>query len=241
MSIYKLPRNEDDRKKWVAAIPRANLVVSQYTAVCKKHWPENAEFVKFYGKLRPKNPPSVFFGIPNSCLPTQQSKERTTKKSLSSARNHAEDEMKQFLEKDKFEFDKLLDQLQTKFDCDVAYVDKDGTVIIQSKEITLGVPKFVIKIKNDYSYTCFSFGSPCNIISLQNNSISLCKTWSALSELVRNLSEMEISHKRSIIFEHLQITYKKAGKQKLYSPEMTTRAFEYFATSRSSLKVLKLN
>ena len=233
VSIYKLPRKEDDRKKWIAAIPRANIVISKYTAVCRKHWPENAEFVKFFGKLRPKHPPSVFPGIPNSCLPTQQSKERTTQRSLSSARNHAEDQMKEFLEQDKLDFDKLLDQLQAKFDFVVAYLDNDGAVIVHSKKITLGIPKFVIKIKNDFTYTCFSFGSPCNISSLQNNSISLCKTWSALSETIRYLSEIEVSLKKSIIFDQLQVTDKKAGNQKLYTPEMTTRAFEYFATSRS--------
>ena len=57
--VYKLPQNNKDKKKWIAAIPRANLVVSKYTAVCKKHWPENAAFVPVYGKQRPKDPPSV--------------------------------------------------------------------------------------------------------------------------------------------------------------------------------------
>ena len=32
--VYKLPQNNEDKKKWIAAIPRANLVVLKYTAVC---------------------------------------------------------------------------------------------------------------------------------------------------------------------------------------------------------------
>ena len=30
--VYKLPQNNKDKKKWIAAIPRPNLVVSKYTA-----------------------------------------------------------------------------------------------------------------------------------------------------------------------------------------------------------------
>ena len=81
---------------------------------------------------------------------------------------------------------------------------------------------------NYYSYTCFSFGSPC-----KSNSISNCKTWSALSEMVRYLSELEMTHKKKILFDQLFVADKKGENEKLYSPEITTRAFEYFATSRS--------
>ena len=41
--VYKLPRNNEDKKKWIAAIPRANLV-----------------------------PPSDFPDIPASCLRSAQ-------------------------------------------------------------------------------------------------------------------------------------------------------------------------
>ena len=63
--VYKLPQYEKEKKKWISVIPRANLVVSKYTAVCGKHWQNDAEMVKFHGKLRPKNPFSVFPRIPS--------------------------------------------------------------------------------------------------------------------------------------------------------------------------------
>ena len=68
--VYKFPQNNEDKKKWIAAIPRANLVVSKYTPVCRKHWPENAIFVLVYGKQKPKEQPSVFSDISAraSCL-----------------------------------------------------------------------------------------------------------------------------------------------------------------------------
>ena len=89
--VYKLPQNNEDKKKWIAAIPRANLVVSKCTAVCRKHRPENATFVLVYDKQRPKDLPSVFPDIPLAV--STKNNPRTTKRSLSSARKHAEDEM----------------------------------------------------------------------------------------------------------------------------------------------------
>ena len=51
--------------------------------------------------------------------------------------------------------------------------------------------------------------------------------------MIRHLSELEMTHKKKILFDQLFVTDKKGGNEKLYSPEMTTRVFEYFATSRS--------
>ena len=88
--VYKLPENNED-KKWIAAILRVNLVVSKYTALCRKHVPENATFVLVYGKQRPKDPLSVFPDIPASCLRSARKNiSRITKRSLCSARKHAE-------------------------------------------------------------------------------------------------------------------------------------------------------
>ena len=123
---------------------------------------------------------------------------RTTKQSLSSARKHAENEIKIFLEQDKLDFGKIIDQAPEKFNCVIVYSHKVGSVSIQSKAFIHGVPHFIIQIKNDYSCSCFSFGSPCNVVSLKSNSISHCKTWSALSEMIRYLSELEMTHKKSV-------------------------------------------
>ena len=233
--VYKLPQNNKDKKKWIAAIPKANLVVSKYTAVCRKHWPENATFVHVY-ENRDQKTHLLFFLIfqPAACLRSARKNiPRTTKRSLSSARKHAEDEMKIFLEQDKLDFGKIIDQAPEKFNCVTVYSHEVGSVSIQSKALIHGAFLFIIQIKNGYSYTCFSFGSPCNVVSLKSNPISHCKTWSALSEMMRYLSALEMTHKKKFLFDQLFVTDKKGGNKKLYSLEMTTRAFEYFATSRS--------
>ena len=135
--------------------------------------------------------------------------------------------------KDKLDFSKIIDQAPEKFNSVTVYSHKVSSVSIQSKALIHGVPHFIIQIKNDYSYTYFSFGSHCNVVSLKSNSISHCKNWSALSEMIPYLSELEMTHKKKILFDQLFVTDKKGGNEKLYSPEMTTRALEYFATSRS--------
>ena len=70
--VYKLPSEElqpGERAKWVSVIPRESnhLEFSKYAAVCKNHWPEDAPFVLFRGKLRPSVPPSIFTNIPPTC------------------------------------------------------------------------------------------------------------------------------------------------------------------------------
>ena len=78
--VYKLPQNNKDKKKWIAAILRANLV-SKYMVVCRKHWPKNATFVLVYSKQRPNDLPFVFLIFqPAACsqhektFPGQQNK-----------------------------------------------------------------------------------------------------------------------------------------------------------------------
>ena len=46
------------------AIPRDNIPDSAYTVVCIKHFPDGFETVSVKGRLRPKNPPSIFPNLP---------------------------------------------------------------------------------------------------------------------------------------------------------------------------------
>ena len=44
VSAYKFPREESEKNKWFMSIPRLNWTVTKFTAVCKLHWPDEAEF-----------------------------------------------------------------------------------------------------------------------------------------------------------------------------------------------------
>ena len=91
--------------------------------------------------------------------------------------------MKIFLEQDKLDFGKIIDQPPEKIKCVTVYSHEVRSVSIQSKALIHGVPHFIIQIKNDNSYTCFSFGSPCNVVS---SKIKFNLTLQDLVSIIRN-------------------------------------------------------
>jgi hypothetical protein len=154
VSVYKFPQNDEERKKWISAIPRQNLVVSKYTAVCRKHWPEDACFTSVHGKLRPTKPPSIFENVPPSCLSSPPAKCRKTAHASASKRNILPDEFSSFQEQDLL----LIDQISSKLSADtdlIVYKDNLNTTI-QSKVLNCAVPNFIIKLSNDFNYVALS-------------------------------------------------------------------------------------
>ena len=71
--VYKLPQYEKKKKKWISVIPRANLVVSKYTAVCGKHWPNDAEMANSMASWEQKIHSLFFPEFLPSCLSSQLS------------------------------------------------------------------------------------------------------------------------------------------------------------------------
>ena len=86
IAVYRFPKDEDERERWVKVIPNANLKVTNDTVICEEHWPKCFEKIKVYGKYRPKNAPSVWKGIPKSQSPSIPPPMRTTKRASSSVR-----------------------------------------------------------------------------------------------------------------------------------------------------------
>lgn len=189
--VYKLPTDEEERKTWVRMIPRANLKITQYTAVCKQHWPSDIKFkASRNGKLRPADPPTIFKNIPDSCLSTPPAKFRkTTERTTSDARNVEHDELVEFKRLDVLTFESIPDHFNEDQNITVFTVS-DG-VRIQSTDLKSGVPKFVINLKKDFTFECCCYGISCNILTLSHNNISLCKKWSSLDEIVRFLKTKE--------------------------------------------------
>lgn len=82
---FRFPQNEEVRKAWISAIPRKNLVVSQYTSVCELHFKyddiiRESSYVDTatgrtvtapltHLRLRPDAVPSKFPGLPDSNKP----------------------------------------------------------------------------------------------------------------------------------------------------------------------------
>ena len=109
--MYLFPKDEKEKEKWIKAVPNANLRVSKDIVVCVLHWPSGFEDIKVNGKSRPKDPPSIWPGVPSSQTPTASKSQRPTKKACSSTRSIEEDQLSEFLSSDKVTFTSLKENL----------------------------------------------------------------------------------------------------------------------------------
>ena len=123
----------------------------------------------------------------------------------------------------------------------VVYKEHSDVIVIQSKKFKCGVPRFLLKVKDDLTYTSFHCGSTCTIESLSSNRIRICKQWSILDEIIRFLRNKEESHKTEVVFQHLAVMGKRNVGKSVYPAEIIIRGFEYFATSRSLYNQLAID
>lgn len=254
---FRLPRNTDERKLWLSIIPRDNIPDKKDTVVCERHWPLNYATTKSFGKLRPKDPPSVFDNILPSLLPTKNSivKPRTTTKSSSENRNAAEDQMNMFLANDKIQDlkclrDKFCDKVAQQYSdiatlFEVVSMGNIANITIQSKQYILGtsVPKFALRIYDQFNFDAYRGGVKCTITTLTCNRVTALGKWSRLEEALRFLhcSELteKIANKQKCIEEQLLAMGSKAIGERKYAIETIVRGFEYFALSRTTYHRLR--
>ena len=57
ISVYRFPKNKDEREQWIKSVPNANLNVTN--VICQQYWTSNFDTIEVHGKIRPKNPLSV--------------------------------------------------------------------------------------------------------------------------------------------------------------------------------------
>lgn len=235
LSVYRFPKDENEKKAWISAIPNDKLVVSKNTVVCELHWPSGFETISCRGKQRPKHPPSVWPNVPASQIPTPAPPPRTTVRSSCSHRNTEQDELTAFLLSDTVTFHDLQEQLlSNKKELSIpmiAFMDS-GILNIQSKKYFNGVPLFLVKIFEDQTFENLHLGVRCTAASLSKNRITTLKTWSALEENIRYLNCMEVDDKKQVIQQQLQAMGTQQIGKPLYTPDIIMRAFQYFATSR---------
>lgn len=111
VSVYRFPKDETERSRWIKSIPNANLRVTANTVVCELHWPPGFEALVVCGKVRPKDPPSVWPNVPVGQIPTSSPALRSTQRSSSAVRSQAKDEMALFSEMEEVDFQSLNDSL----------------------------------------------------------------------------------------------------------------------------------
>ena len=247
--VFRLPKDPVERERWMKIIPRDNIPDNPNTVLCERHFPTDYETVTVFGRKRPRHPPSIFNCVKQSLIPTTPAPSRPTSKACSASRNILEDQMIEFLEKDKIKsFDDLSERMVQKKDIEfnniniVSYQIGSETLIIQSFEFAekSGIPLFMLKVKNNLSFEAYHIGIKCTIKSLSKNRVTILDTLSKLQEDVRYLFCMEIDQKKSVLLQ--QVTSMSSMIQvgdKKYTPAVIVRAFEYFVISRSLYKRLR--
>ena len=117
VSVYRFPLDEEERKKWIRAIPPENLVADNNTRVCRYHWPPNCKsFISYRGKERLTESPSVFDGIPAGCLSLPPPKPRNAVLASGSSRNVIPDELEQFREVDSLVYGDVIEKVIINYD-----------------------------------------------------------------------------------------------------------------------------
>ena len=236
--VYRFPSNMEEKKRWIDSIPlidRERVSKLKEPVLCMKHWPVGFPTTTVNGKPRPINPPSVFEGVPLSQIPTPPPKPRTTTKATYDSRTRIEDEIDRFLAEDRINWETIcsLGSHINRFEIPMTSYSVSGTQWLQSNEFISGIPRFSINISQDFSYNAFHMGIKCTITTLARNRMYKLNTWSRIEEAVRFLQNKEESRQEKVLHEQMKCMEPGKVGEKVYTPEVMMRAFEYFATSRS--------
>ena len=67
-----------------------------------------------------------------------------------------------------------------------------------------GIPKYLLRIKQDLTYESFDGGVKCFIVSLHASKIFRIARWSQITETLKFLNSMEVSYKTDIFHQHIK-------------------------------------
>ena len=88
------PKGTDEYFRWVDALPngRQSILELKSINVCVRHFPEDVEWITIPGGKRPAVPPSIFPGVPSSCVKQVSSAKRITQAATSESRERRQKE-----------------------------------------------------------------------------------------------------------------------------------------------------
>ena len=129
-----------------------------------------------------------------------------------------------------------------KFEFELASSKFESELIVQSKQFcrNSGIPKFSLKVKQDFTYNAYHMGVKCQISVLTKTRITFCNGWSTIEEALRFLDSFETDKKKDVLIQQIDaMSCSNSIHKQKYTPEMIVRGFEYFAKSRSCYKLLR--
>ena len=137
-----------------------------------------------YGKLRPQHSLSVFTCTKPSLLLTQTPPAWLKVKTFAKIQNQHPDEINALNSQDKIlDFKSFTNDIsQRDFRCALIVSTVFEEIYLQSQELlqNTGIFKFMLKIKQDFSYEAYHSGIKCTIASLSQNRITRITRWSQI-------------------------------------------------------------
>ena len=245
--VYRLPNSKKFPKQhddWVSVLTKinANLNITNDTVVCSKHWPANKPMFTHYGKERPVDPPFVFDKIPTSIVPLPPLPNRRTFRSSCQERNQQPDQLPEFEEIDRYDFQQLKSVLSTgsrDFRVPFRALFYDNSITLMSEMYFHGIPYFMIKISGDLTYETYHMGSKVYVGSLNKIRAKRLNSWSRLEEALRFLHFKETDQHTKVLQQQVESMQAAPIGTKIYSTDIIVRAFEYFCTSRALYSKLR--
>ena len=119
--IFRFPTNKEECAAWLDAIPLKRKIDEKKPFLCERHWPNSYATVTKKGKVKPRDPPSVWPDhekiLPPSCRPPPPPKQRPTKRASLAVRNMQPDELPSFLQQDRVTFQIIKERVSS--GCDI--------------------------------------------------------------------------------------------------------------------------
>ena len=163
--VFRFPADEQECSAWLKAIPLKKEINVKTSVLCERHWPAAYPTISKKGKLRPRNPPSLWpehpHILPPSCRPKPPSKPRPTKRLSFAVRSEQPDELSQFMENDRVKIEDITERVcgsSEPFCCPTTAYKDGERLVIQSKARSQGVPLFVVEIEQDLKFVAFHMG-----------------------------------------------------------------------------------
>ena len=143
------------------------------------NWPSGFEKIKVSGKSPPKDPPSIWPGVPSTQVTTSSLPPRPTKKACSSTCSIEEDQLSEFLSSDKVTFISLKENLKSQREYLVhlsCFIIED-TLHVYSQQYLNGAPLFLVKIFKDLNFETYHCGIKYTISTLSKNRVMTAHVW----------------------------------------------------------------
>lgn len=186
--VVRFPTDEVEYDRWIKAMPNTgrSIIGRRDLFVCAKHF--DCEWVVCRGGRRPVAPPSVFHGIPKSCLKQAQPKKRTTSLTSSTARQQHQAKRRK-MDDNMNNFDSFVDQLPKRYPQFIVKKNKDEVYMTLLNDRGSQVTQFLWFRKRESPFgflhlvTVEKDGCEIskNLFVLSKN--SRLHTWSQLSEI----------------------------------------------------------